>query len=207
MKKNQSKSNKLYLTGNVFMALFSGLLLLAFSNNAVAQKKWSIEARPGVNFATKDLGDAKLKTGFGIEGTLNYRFMPHLAAYAGWGWNKFASNESFAGSKTDFEETGYTFGLQFIHPLANEKVSLLLDAGGIYNHIEVENNEGDIIADSGHGLGWQAGVGVSIAVGKHFNLIPALRYRALSRDIEIDESKTAVDLNYVSVGIGLSLAF
>ncbi|HET7117945.1 MAG TPA: outer membrane beta-barrel protein [Hanamia sp.] len=207
MKKNQPKSNKMCLTRNVFKALFSGLLLLAFSNNAVAQKKWSIEARPGVNFVTKDLGDAKLKTGFGIEGTVNYRFMPHLSAYAGWGWNKFAADESFAGTKNDFEETGYTFGLQFIHPFETGKLSYLVEVGGIYNHIEVENNNGDIIADSGHGLGWQAGVGLLIPVGEHFSLTPAVRYRALSRNIRIGEAKTAVDLNYVSVGIGLSWSF
>ena len=106
-----------------------------------------------------------------------------------------------------FEETGYTLGLQFIYPFEKEKLGYLLEFGGILNHIEVENNNGDIIADSGHGLGWQAGFGLTIPLGERFSLMPAVRYRALSRNIEIGETKTAVDLNYVSGGIGLSWTF
>ncbi|MEO8961043.1 MAG: outer membrane beta-barrel protein [Ginsengibacter sp.] len=204
-KTNQFKAISCGSKGHLFLFLI--LIFLAFSNEIQAQNKWSIELRPGVNFATKDLGDANLKTGFGIEGTINYRFIPHLGVYAGWGWNKFAADKSFAGAKTDFEETGYTFGLQFIQPSEKTKPGYLIEVGGIYNHIEVENNSGDIIADSGHGLGWQAGVGLVVPIGEHFNLIPALRYRALSRDIKIEGTKTAVDLNYITVGVGLSLSF
>ena len=207
LKKNQVKL-KIISTGRKCLApLLLSLTFLVFSNAAFAQNKWSIEVRPGVNFATKDLGNANLKTGFGFEGTINYRFIPHLSAYAGWGWNKFAADQSFAGVKNDFDETGYTFGLQFIHPSEKSKLSYLIEVGGIYNHIEIENNNGDIIADSGHGLGWQAGVGLIVPMGEHFNLIPAVRYRALSRDIEIDGSKTKVDLNYITVGVGLSWSF
>lgn len=207
MKKIQLKSNPINLPKYGYVTLFLISILLAFSNHSSAQKAWSIEVRPGVNFATKNLSDANLKTGFGIEGTVNYRLMPHLAAYAGWGWNKFAADQSFAGTKNDFEETGYTFGLQFIHPFEKGKLSYLIEAGGIFNHIEVENNSGDIFADSGHGLGWQAGFGLSIPMGERFSLIPAVRYRALSRDLKIGEGKTAVDLNYVSGGLGLSWSF
>lgn len=175
-----------------------------------AQDKWSAELRPGVNFATSDLGDAELKTGYGVELALGYRFMPHLGAYAGWGWNQFKSdNNSFAGTgDTDFEETGYTFGLQFIHPLGNsDMLSYLVRVGGIYNHIEVENKAGDITADSGHGLGWEIGAGLQVDLGSNWNLRPQIGYRALSRDIEIGTTTTDVDLNYVSFGVGIAKVF
>lgn len=207
MKKKTNLLKQSRADSTVLIALFCSVILLTFSNASSAQKSWGIELRPGANFATKDLGNANLKTGFGFEGTIKYQFLKHLSAYAGWGWNKFTADASFAGSKNDFEETGYTFGLQFIHPFSDERLSFLVEAGGIYNHIEVENTNGDIIADSKHGLGWQAGVGIAVPVGKHFDLIPAVRYRALSRDIPIGESKTAVDLNYVSVGVGLAWKF
>ncbi len=96
------------------------VFVVLLMNGAIfAQENWSAELRPGINFATQDLGNAELKTGFGFEATIGYRFMPHLGAYVGWGWNQFKSdNASFAGTgDTDFEETGYTFGLQFVHPL------------------------------------------------------------------------------------------
>jgi hypothetical protein len=195
------------ISRKVLFPFLLGITVLFISNVAVAQNKWSITFRPGVNFPTKDLGDADLKTGFGLEGTVAYRFMPHLGVYAGWSWNKFSAEQSFAGTDTDFEETGYSYGLQFIHPIGSSKVNYLLRGGGLYNHIETENKEGDIIADSGHGFGWDIETGVSIPLGERWQFAPGIRYRALSRDIEIGTTKTPVDLNYISVGVGLSWAF
>jgi hypothetical protein len=197
MKKNSS-----------IVAFIIGATLMMSSLNSDAQSKWSFSLRPGINFATKKLGDTELKTGFGVEGAFAYRFMPHLGAYAGWSWNKFAASQSAAGANMDFEETGYSFGLQFIHPFSEKsRINYMVKGGGTYNHIETENSEGKIINDTGHGLGWQLGVGAAIPVGKKINLVPEIRYRSLSRDIKIDNTTTAIDLNYVSVGVGFSFSF
>lgn len=184
-----------------------GSFLLLFVTAATAQRKWSFELRPGVNVATKKIGSVNLKTGFGLEGAFAYRFTPNLGAYAGWSWNKFGSKEAFAGSKVDFEETGYLFGLQFIHPIEKSIVSYMLKGGGIYNHIETENSSGKIINDTGHGLGWQIGGGLTIPLNERWLLTPEIRYRSLSRNINIGDTKTAVDLNYISAGVGLSFNF
>lgn len=181
--------------------------LLTLFNQSYAQDKWGLEFRPGVNYATQDIADADLGLGFGAELTIAYRFMPHLAAYAGWSYNNFAADQSFAGADASFEETGYTFGLQFIHPIGESDIKYLVRAGGTYNHIEIENNSGDIIIDSGHGLGWQAEAGLVIPLNEKFSLLPSLRYRSLNRDIEIENVSTSVDLNYLSVGVGLSWSF
>jgi len=183
------------------------LTLFVFFNQTIAQDKWSLEFRPGVNYATQDISDADLGLGFGAELTIAYRFMPHLAAYAGWSYNNFAVDQSFAGPDASFEETGYTFGLQFIHPIGKSDLSYLVRAGGTYNHIEIENNDGDITIDSGHGLGWQAEAGLVIPLNEKFSLLPSIRYRSLNRDIEIENVSTSVDLNYLSVGVGLSWSF
>lgn len=183
------------------------LTLITGLNQSQAQDKWSLEFRPGVDYATQDIADADLGIGFGFEGTIAYRFMPHLAAYAGWSWNHFAADQSFAGPDAGFEETGYTFGLQFIHPIGESGLSYLVRAGGTYNHIEIENNDGDITIDSGHGLGWQAEAGLVIPLSEKFSLLPSVRYRSLNRDIKIDNVNTSVDLNYISVGVGLAWSF
>lgn len=185
----------------------AALMLFTLFGQSYAQNKWSLEFRPGVDYATEDIADADLGLGFGAELTIAYRFMPHLAAYAGWSYNNFAVDQSFAGPDASFEETGYTFGLQFIHPIGESGLSYLVRAGGTYNHIEIENNDGDIIIDSGHGLGWQAEAGLVIPLSDKFSLLPSLRYRSLNRDIEIENVSTSVDLNYLSVGVGLSWSF
>ena len=187
----------------------AALLVLSGFNQIAAQtnNRWSLEFRPGVDYATTDISNADLGIGFGLEGTIAYCFMPHLAAYAGWSYNNFAVDQSFAGPDASFEETGYSFGFQFIHPIGESTLSYLVRIGGTYNHIEIENNDGDIIIDSGHGLGWQAEAGLMIPLSDKFSLLPSVRYRSLSREIEIENINTSVDLNYLSVGVGLSWSF
>lgn len=190
------------------LLLITVTLALIFTiNQSIAQDRWSLELRPGVNYATQDISDADLGLGFGAELTVAYRFMSHLAAYAGWSYNNFAVDQSFAGTDASFEETGYTFGLQFIHPIGETEVKYLVRAGGTYNHLEIENSDGDITIDSGHGLGWQAEAGLVIPLSEKFSLLPSIRYRSLNREISINHTTTPVNLNYFSAGVGLSWAF
>jgi len=189
------------------IAFAACLLIHPFFSEAQIKRSVSLTFRPGANFATEDLGDVKLKNGGGFEVTVSYRFMQHLSAYAGYGWNAFKEAESTNDSVLEFKESGYTFGLQFIHPLSSDsKLSYMIGAGGIYNHIETENKSGDEIDDTGHGLGWQAEAGIAIPVGHHnrWQLIPALRYHSLSREISSNEKKIDANLNYVSIGMGVS---
>jgi len=170
----------------------------------MAQSRWGLDLRGSVAFPTQSFGEADLSTGFGVEPTLTYRFLPHLGVYAGWGWHQFNTDDMVVGNDMDVEETGYTFGLQFVHPIEGTSLSYFVRAGGIHNHIEVENDEGDIMADSGHGFGWQAEVGISVPMNDYWSLMPGVRYRALSRDLEIENVSTEVDLNYLSVGVSLA---
>lgn len=186
---------------------FAILLLTSTFNQTLAQDRWSLELRPGINYAVKDISDADLKLGFGGELTIAYRFLPHLSGYAGWSYNNFVVEQSFAGPDASFEETGYTFGLQFIHPLGELNIDFLIRLGGTYNHIEIENNDGEIIIDSGHGLGWQAEAGIVIPISNKFELLPSIRYRSLSRDITIENMSTPVQLDYISIGLGLRWLF
>lgn len=186
---------------------FAILLLTSTFNQTLAQDRWSLELRPGINYAVKDISDADLKLGFGGELTAAYRFLPHLSGYVGWSYNNFAVEQSFAGPDASFEETGYTFGLQFIHPLGELNIDFLIRLGGTYNHIEIENNDGEIIIDSGNGLGWQAEAGIVIPISNKFELLPSVRYRSLSRDITIENMSTPVQLDYISIGLGLRWLF
>ena len=104
-----------------------------------------------------------------------------------------------------FEETGYRFGLQFIHPLSSEsKLQILLSAGGVGNHIETENGEGDIVNDTGHGLGWEVDAALSIPLNDRWQIVPGIRYHSLSREMMIGTTDESVNLNYISVGDGVS---
>lgn len=180
------------------------------ATSLTAQSSWSVDLRAGPAFATQEAADSDLDTGFGFEGTLAYRFLPHLAGYAGWDWHTFGASDSLAGLEADIEETGYVAGLRFEHPLAGESgpgPAVRLHAGATYNHIEIEDDDGEIVADSGHGFGWEAGAGLSFPVSDALRLTPGVRYRALSRDVDVDDVTIGVDLRYVAAEVGVSWSF
>jgi opacity protein-like surface antigen len=190
---------------------FAGIALAITSMAAPvsAQQPWSFELRVNGDVPTQDIGADELGTGLGFEGTLGYRFLPHLGAYAGWDWIHFNPEASFAGADMDFEETGYVFGLRFEHPFRGETggPAWWVRAGGTVDHIEIEDQNGGIIADSGHGLGWEAGAGVAIEVLSGWSFTPGVRYRSLSRDIDVGSVTTPVDLRYVAFELGFARRF
>ncbi|PKP48288.1 MAG: opacity protein [Bacteroidetes bacterium HGW-Bacteroidetes-1] len=190
--------------------LFTLAVLALLSLNSIAQeneKRFGFELSTGASWATSKPGDAKLNTGFGFEGIFHYRFMPHTGVYAGWGWNRFGADNSFVGTDVCFEETGYVFGLQYEHPIEAMPLSYYFRAGGLYNHIEIENADGDIIGDTGHGLGFQLAAGIDYALGKNWSITPELKFNYLSGDVEMEGVSTTLNHNYISLRVGFVKRF
>ncbi|MCW9037849.1 outer membrane beta-barrel protein [Altibacter sp.] len=183
-------------------------MLLLGSNTALSQNKWSAEFRPGINFPTQEINDSELNTGFGFEVKVSYHLMPHLSAYGGWGWNQFKLEErSFGDPKIDLEETGYTFGFELTIPRGTPPISFFVNAGGVYNHFEFENNQDGTVIDSDHGMGWQVGGGMAYEFIENWFLRPELRYRSLSRDYTVANTPVESSLRYVGFGIGVAATF
>lgn len=191
---------KTYLT-----LAFSFIFLMA-SHAASAQDRLSLEVSGDGAYATQDLGGSDLDPGFGLEAALAYRFLPHVSGYAGWGWHRFTTDEPFAGADMDVEETGYVFGLRFAHPLGPSPMRYFVQAGGIYNHLEFEDGD-DIVADTGHGLGWEVGAGVMLPFGSKWHLMPGAHYRSLRRDVEMNDVDMGADLAYFTVRVGIARTF
>ncbi|OFX82818.1 MAG: hypothetical protein A2W99_14240 [Bacteroidetes bacterium GWF2_33_16] len=187
------------------IALIASLTLSSFAQEN--EKRFGFELSGGASFATRKLDNANLNTGFGFEGIFHYRFMPHAGVYGGWGWNRFGADKSFAGTDVCFEETGYVLGLQFKHPIGTTPLSYYLRAGGLYNHIEIENEDGDINGDSGHGFGWQLAGGIDINLGSNWSLTPGVKFNALNREIDLDGSSTHLNLNYINLRVGIIKRF
>jgi hypothetical protein len=64
--------------------------------------------------------------------------------------------------------------------LVSSPVSYFVRAGALYCHIETENNDGDIISDTGHGVGYQVAGGIEVSLGKNWSLAPGLKFNSLS---------------------------
>jgi hypothetical protein len=186
------------------------MLVILVTTTTLAQnneKRFGVELNGDVSFVSSDLAGSSLKTGLGFETILQYRFMPFTSVYGGWGYSHFNSENSFAGADTDFEQTGYILGLQFKHPIGNSPVSYFVRAGLLYSHIEMENNNGDIISDTGHGVGWQAAAGIEVSMGRNWSLAPGLKYNWLAGETDFEGANYQLDHRYVSARIGIIKRF
>lgn len=182
------------------------LALAMCAGTAAAQGRFSLDLNGGAALPTQDLGAASLKTGAGFGFTGNVRVMPHLHLYAGWDWHRFVTDEPFLAGDFDVEDTGYAFGTKFQHPLTT-KLDAWVRVGGLYNHVELEDDAGDIVADSGHELGWEAGGGFGYWISPKLAIMPGMRYRTYSADLTLGQTTVPVDLSYVTAEIGLSYRF
>ena len=173
-----------------------------------AQDRWGLELRGHGAVATQDAARDSYQNGFGGDGTIQYRFLPNLAAYAGWGLSHFGALDAIGGPDMDLEETGYVLGLRFEHPLREGgRTAYWVRAGGMYNHLELENADGDVVSDSGHGLGWEGAMGLAYPVASGWSLTPGIRYRSLTRDLEINDLTVPVELQAVAFEVGIARRF
>lgn len=185
--------------------LFSALLLL-FSANAFGierGERFSAEVNSGISIATTKLSGITAYPGLNFEGLVHYHLVPQFGIYGGWGWNHFGVGKSFIGTDGSFEETGYILGVQYKQSFRNSPISGYLRLAGLYNHIETENSDGDIISDTGHGFGYQIGAGVEIPLGEKWSLTPGLKFNHLKKNSKFDGMLKEINHNYISLRIGL----
>ena len=184
--------------------------IFALTPSASAQQPWTVELRSGAAFPTVDVvGDLGTGNGFALEGSVSYRFVPFLDVYVAWDWVRFSPESSFAGPDVDFEANGYVGGVRFEHPLSE---ALPFDAwarvGVRYDHLELEDASGDIVAGTDRDVGFDIGAGVSIRVAEQWSLTPGARYRAVSHDVQISPSVTEeADLRHVVLDLGVAYRF
>lgn len=184
------------------------LSFLLLSLNLMGQDKWTLEFKPGLNFPSTDIGETSLETGFGFELIGAYSLSPQFDVYAASGWNQFTTKETLINGERDVKDTGFSFGLKFKNPFLNfAKTSYVLNVGGIYNNLEVEDRLNKTSGDTGYGLGWQAAVGLEYLIAENWSLRPELRYRSLSKDLTYLNITEKIDHSYFSFGLGLAVSF
>lgn len=193
------------MTGRIIAAIAVGVCLA--HQDALAQRA-SVDLRAVGAAPAQRFAGADLSLGLGLGATVAYRVMPSVAAYAGWDWVHFQADQSFAGTDMDFEETGYTLGVRFEHPTAEAaRVKFRVEAGATYKHVEIENLAGDIVGDSGHELGFEAGGGLIVPLATRWWLTPSVRFRMLTPDFALSGVTTNAKLRYAGLEVGVSRAF
>ena len=175
-------------------------LLALTAGFAHAQYRVGLEVNGGAAFPMEDLGTMALNTGAGAGLTATLQVLPHTHLYAGWEFYRFTPEDDAAAERV--MDTGYAFGAKFQHPLLRN-IEGWVRAGGVYNHVEVENDEEEL-ADTGHELGWEAGGGLSIPLTSRFALMPGVRYRTYTGTLGNGGDGVAVEMSYLVGELRLS---
>lgn len=172
-------------------------------------RDWSLEFQAGAAVPTAEIEGEDLGTGFGFEATVARRLLPHLFVYAGWDWHRFAPDAVLGQADVDLEETGYVFGLRFQHPFRGEEggAAYRLRAGVTANHIELEDADGELLDDSGHGAGFEVGAGAVFPLGDRWMIGPEARFRSLGRELDVGDGPVDVDLRYLTFDVVVSYHF
>jgi hypothetical protein len=171
----------------------------------VEAQRVTIDVRGGFAAPVQKLRGSDLHGGPVVAGVVAFRVLPNVHVYGGWDWVQVLTDESLGGTSQNLQEPGYHFGLRFESAVrASPRPSLRVEAGGTYKHIEIEDNKGDLVAESGLGLGYEASGSAVFPFGGVWRLVPGLRYRALSRDFRLGGSAFTGHLRYVAIELGIS---
>lgn len=192
---------KVFLT-----AALLALLPLALTAQG-EEKRGGFEVNGGLSLATYAPGDVITNIGAGGEALFHYRVTKHLGLYGGWGYNAFRNDYEPAGHSCDFEETGYIIGLQYKRQMETSNVSVFVRGGYQYKHIEIEDPSGELLFDTTHGPGWQAGFGIDIPLAEKWSLLPELKFSALPERRGLSTADPLPDRNYCSVRLGILRKF
>ncbi len=188
-----------------FVALLV-LGVLAVPTVARAQDRFVFEVRGGATTARESFLTTDLDTGGGLEATLSVRVAPGVFVYGGWDWQHQPAATPIFGTGTDVEDTGYAVGLRYVAPVPSP-IKPWVRAGAIFNHVEIEDTAGALVADSEHTAGWELGGGIEIALGDTVSLTPGLRYRRFEPDVRVGSTVVPAVLSYIAYDVGLAWRF
>lgn len=168
------------------------------------ESRFGFELRGGAATASEDVAGADLGTGASLAFTASYRLQPHLGLYGGWGWRHFPSDD------VDFEQTGYVAGLRFEHPFQGEELgaglAYRIHAGATWEHLELEQGD-EVVTDSGHGLGWEAGAALVVPFATGWQIVPGASWHSLQRDLTVGTTTTPTTLRSIVFDVGVTRHF
>lgn len=171
--------------------------------------QFALEVRGGYAIPTGDWNEDDIfENGFGFGGSVMAMVMPQLGVYAGWESFTFSVDEDEEGVEADATDAGFRAGVTLNVPLAaSPNIAPFLELGALYNTLEISasGDGASVEIESDGSFGFEAGLGVDVALGERLSVVPMVRYRQHSVEFEDLDSEDSEDISYVVVGVGLRL--
>lgn len=184
--------------------------LLATAQTVSAQTpEFAIEVRGSYAIPTGDWNeDDTFENGFGFGGNVLASVTPQIGVYAGWESVQFNVEEDEEGVEADATDVGFRAGIAVNVPLAQSpNITPFVELGALYNKLEISasGDGASVEIESENSLGFEAGVGVAVALGERLSVVPVVRYRQHDVEFEDIPAEDSESIQYVSIGVGLRL--
>lgn len=183
------------------------VLIILITQTLTAQKNFAFDLRGGVNVATEDFGDADLNTGCGLDVQFMYLPVSHFGVFAGWTYNNTDTDRTFVGNNVEYEENGFMGGIEFNYPVFTPEIGLFIRGGALYNKLEVNDADGDLLRETDHEWGWQTAAGVDVKLGDMLHILPTVKFNSLTTEMLDESGMNDANLRYLSYGLGVRMMF
>lgn len=167
-----------------------------------------IEMRFGPSFTTDDFGGQDIDDGLSFQVLGTYQLARNFGIYVGANIDAFDANRNFTGRDNAISDIGYALGLTLSGDFGRSRVGWRVRGGANYGETKLyEEDNNSHIGATGHELGWEVGAAVTIDLKNKWILTPGITYRARSATLRFAGSDREVDLNTVTVGMGIARVF
>jgi hypothetical protein len=184
------------------------LVLFQFSLSSQSEeKRIAFEVNGGLSLSLNLSGDPVTNFGAGAEVLIHYRLTNHFGLYGGWGYNAFRNDYATAVYRCNFEETGYIIGMQYKRLIEASNLSVFVRGAYQYKHIEIEDTAGELLFDTAHGSGLQAGFGIDLPLTAGWSLLSEIKFNALPERKNQAVAVIISDRNYLSLRLGILRRF
>jgi|GEM_PF-3114649 len=173
-----------------------------------------LEARAGFAVPTGEWNEEDiLDNGFGFGGSVKGMVTSAVGVYVGWETYTYRIERADLGDvKANATDAGFRAGVALHVPIPRyPALTPYVEAGGIYNRVFIgaSNPVASLEIESDASLGFEAGIGVSVALSPYVSLMPSLRYRQHKADFEGFPELEAIigrdpTVSYIVYGVGLS---
>jgi len=163
------------------------------------------EARIGQAFTTDNFGATDLGNGLGAEIHGNWYVTPNFALFTGLAGVIFDANDDFTGRDNAITDLGYIAGIKVGGRFGRSRIGWRVHGAANYGEMKLYEEDTDhSIGETGHEMGWEVGYAVTITLPNQWVLTPGMTYRSRSADLRVNGVSESVDLNYVTVGVGIA---
>jgi len=181
------------------LSLYTLVICLGLSTAAEGDS-FGAELRATGAFPGMSEGNLKPDMGFGFDGTLSYSLISRMSVYGGVGWHQFSTGNLY------LEQSGYNIGIELSTPLPKSALKPRFRVGITYEEILLKKETGEIVENTGHGIGFEIDAAVAIDLGRtgDWRIMPGISYRSLSRDVGEEGN---IDLKYIALDLGICIHF